>query len=110
MSAAQQNLLNNILTAIRGEVAQVGDLRATAVEMQSSDQDQYGFVLVEVHTTGADGVEQQLSLTHPGVFEGLRDRTWEDLDLLDWDGVVGEDEYGHARLSIPPQGGAPTGI
>jgi hypothetical protein len=70
---------------------------ATRVYVTTSDQDLYGFALVDVMTT----LGTRLSATAPRLLVNLIDDTHQYLGDLDWDGLVGEDAGGRAVLDLP---------
>lgn len=72
---------------------------AVTVNLQTSDQDPYGFVLVGV----ADGAGNELlphwsNYAHP--LADLADEVADEINDLDWDGVVGESEGGFVTLRL----------
>lgn len=69
---------------------------ATAVHLQVSDHGFDGFHLVNISTVG----RLTLSVTDPELLSNLIDDTWCCLRHLPWDGVVGEDDCGTARLEL----------
>ena len=68
--------------------------------ISTSDQDYYGFVLVDVELTE----DELLSRTGDELLCSLNDDLFEHLADLDWDGVVGEDKHGLAFFPLdgPP--------
>ena len=62
---------------------------AISVELETSDQNEYGFVVHDVLTGG-----QPLSKTDPDLLLQLQDETWDSLCNISWDGVVGESPEG----------------
>ena len=66
-----------------------------SVDLESSDQDRYGFVLTGVT------LEDDTKLADLDMFE---DVAWDYLCNLSWNGVVGENKGGYATLDVPPAG------
>lgn len=71
---------------------------AVRVDLTTSDQNRYGFVLCSVRD--AQGSELYMSLSDSGQY-AVEDQVDPYLGDLDWDGVVGEDKYGNVTLNIP---------
>lgn len=88
---AQQELLDSAFTLIRQFVP-----NASRVRVRTSDQDLFGFALVDVTAGGST-----LKVTDPSLLEDLIDELREFLILLPWDGIVGEDPTGDAQLALP---------
>ncbi|GAA4934035.1 hypothetical protein [Actinoplanes utahensis] len=70
--------------------------RAMAACFETSDQDYVGFVLTELETLGPDDL--------PGVdaaeLQAVVEEVWPLTSSIGWDGVMGEDAYGQARVSL----------
>lgn len=65
-------------------------------ELQTSDQNRYGFTLRNVIVRGGGSLED----ADPKLLEQLADQVWQYVCGLDWNGVVGEDEGGFASLPV----------
>jgi hypothetical protein len=76
---------------------------AVFADLQTSDQDDYGFVLAAVtDEVGTDLLPAWDDVTHP--LAGLSDEVSGELCNLEWDGVVGEDEYGNVTIDLRGRG------
>lgn len=86
---AQAWMLANALHVIRERVPE-----AIYVEMETSDQDLYGFTLTALRSTsdGPDLLPDWADTRH--ALAGLRDVVNDQICDLDWDGTVGEDRQG----------------
>lgn len=67
-----------------------------SVALETTDQDTRGFMLRDV--TGPNG--DSMAETERAGFEQLADDVWEYLSSIGWDGVIGEDYYGFATLTL----------
>lgn len=92
---AQRKMLARLLDIVRAAAP-----TAVSIDLETSDQDAYGFVLKAV--TDAHGTnllpEGYLDSSHP--LWTLDDAVADELGDLEWDGVVGEDEGGYATISL----------
>lgn len=70
---------------------------AVSAELQTSDQDTYGFILTDVAILGGDDT---LADVEPERLYKLRDDVFDHLCNLEWDGVVGENGFGTATVAI----------
>lgn len=68
---------------------------AQSLDLATSDQNMYGFVLADVRTD--DG---ELSDLDPGLLAQLQDELDGHLNDLSWYGAVGEDSHGDANIPI----------
>jgi hypothetical protein len=89
LAVPQRALLTEALLRIRAEAPEV-----VLVDLETSDQDTYGFVLRGLRLAGG---------TDAGVTPEDLDGDGEVSDFigdLDWDGVVGEDSRGYATIDL----------
>jgi hypothetical protein len=69
------------------------------VSLRRSDQGSYGFELWAVCATdGKDLLPKRSDYRHP--LAGLADDLVDELGDLEWDGVVGENEWGYATIDL----------
>ncbi len=73
---------------------------AVYADLETSDQDSYGFVLTALRSTpaGPDLLPSWDDSTHP--LAGFRDDIGDQISDLDWDGVVGEDDGGYVTINV----------
>ncbi len=73
---------------------------ARYVDMETTDQDDYGFVLTGLRSTlgGPDLLPSWGDTDHP--LQGVADEIGDQISDLDWDGVVGENEGGYVTIDI----------
>ena len=71
---------------------------AVTAHFQASDQDYYGFNLVDVELPGG----QLASEMHADQVQTLVDQVWSMVGDIDWDGVMGEDDGGAAVIGLIP--------
>ncbi|WP_157751950.1 hypothetical protein [Actinoplanes derwentensis] len=83
--------LSELLRIIRRRVPDV-----VAATFETSDQDYVGFVLTGVELRTQDDAVQ----FDPEGLDALAEETWPLTSAIGWDGVMGEDKYGHARVSL----------
>jgi hypothetical protein len=90
----QRRMLTRALTIIRDRVP-----NAVFVDLTTSDQDSYGFVLGGVQDADeTDLLPAWDDFTHP--LAGLGDEVENEINDLSWDGVVGEDRGGYATIDL----------
>jgi hypothetical protein len=91
---AQQRMLDRALEIIRERVP-----GAVTVDLCTSDQGRYGFVLDSIQdVAGSECLPAWDDFTHP--LAGLGDDVAVQLNDLDWDGVVGEGHGGYVTLNV----------
>lgn len=89
---ADQANLDAALSLIRKSVP-----RAVSIDLGTSDQNTYGFVLMEINMN--DG--SVLSEFGAGLqFDTIDDSVSDLLSDIDWNGVVAEDKYGFATVTL----------
>jgi hypothetical protein len=72
---------------------------AATVDLETSDQDTYGFVLTGVQDAeGNDLLPDWGDFKHP--LAGLSDEVHDEISDLNWDGVVGEDRGGYVTIDL----------
>jgi hypothetical protein len=69
---------------------------AVSIGLQTSDQGSVGFTLVDIET--GSGVE--LSSSDSALLDLVADEVWHLVSSLGWNGLVGEDQYGYATVSL----------
>lgn len=91
----QQRMLDNAIRIVHERVP-----AAVTMELETSDQDTYGFVLRSVRD--AAGNELLPGWDNPGdPLAGLYDDVVDEISDLDWNGVVGEGYGGYVTLAVP---------
>jgi hypothetical protein len=93
MSGTDKRDLREALRIIREAVP-----TATTADFATSDQDSYGFTLVDV--TLADGTK--LSDNDLNDYDILTDAVEIYINDLSWNGVMGENRHGDVTITIPP--------
>lgn len=91
---AQQRMLDRALEIIRDRVP-----GAAVVDLSTSDQGRYGFVLTGLRDDfGSDLLPAWNDAQHP--LADLDEAVSNEINDLDWNGVVGEGYSGHATLDV----------
>jgi hypothetical protein len=91
---AQQRMLDRALAMIREQVP-----GAVSVDMETSDQARYGFVLTSVRDADGNNLLPAWDdTTHP--LAGLSDDVGDQISDLNWNGVVGEGYGGYVTLDL----------
>ena len=69
---------------------------AVTVHFETSDQDYVGFMVTDVEINSSGG------LVHLNSAElvALVEEVWPFMSAIGWDGVMGEDQYGRAAVSL----------
>ena len=73
---------------------------AATVDLETSDQDRYGFVLTGVRDAGGTNLLPSNWADTGNPLYRLSDEVWDEISDLDWNGVVGENEGGYATIHL----------
>ncbi len=91
---AQQRMLDRALEIIRA-----GLPSAAMVDLETSDQGAYGFVLQRITDDSGDAVPMEWGTMSPELAR-LYDQISDQISDLDWNGVVGEGRCGYVTLDV----------